>query len=315
MHAVTVDSGAPGRLVLRAIPEPVCGRAEALVGVEAVSLNPGELRNALNNAVDGWRPGWDFAGRVLQPAADGSGPTVGARVVGFLENGAWAERIAAPASSLAIIPDAIGTAEAATLPVAGLTALHALFEGGLLLGSRVLVTTASGSVGRFALQLAAASGAHVTATVRRASAAETARADGAHAVIVTDNVAAAKGGAPYDLVIDSLGGHAIAAALSMLTPGGACVVYGVADSDLAPLPITSFMRTGGARLVGFFLYQALRREPAGVGLAKLLTLLGDGRLRTDTAVEAPWTQIAQLAPKVIAREVTGKVVLMVGPEV
>jgi NADPH:quinone reductase len=98
----------------------------------------------------------------------------------------------------------------------------------------------------------------------------------------------------------------------MLNPGGACVVYGVADGDMAPVPVPAFMRTGGARLVGFFLYQTLRREPAGIGLAKLLTLAGDGRVRPVIELEAPWTEIATLAPKVLDRTVAGKVVLRVG---
>jgi NADPH:quinone reductase-like Zn-dependent oxidoreductase len=81
---------------------------------------------------------------------------------------------------------------------------------------------------------------------------------------------------------------------------------------MAPLPIPAFMRTGGARLVGFFLYETLRRQPAAIGLGRLLTLLGDGRLRTTVEVEAPWEQLASLASKVLSREVSGKVVLTTG---
>lgn len=312
MRAVIVDPASPERLVLGRVDEPIAGRSEAVVAVETISLNPGELRFALGDAPAGWRPGWDFAGRVVAAAADGSGPASGARVVGFLENGAWAERVAVAASALAVVPESISIGQASTLPVAGLTALHALAEGGLLLGSRVLVTAASGSVGRFACQLARAGGAHVTATIRREALAEAARADGAHEVLVTTDVADARRGAPYDLVIDSLGGHAITAALGMLTPGGACVVYGVADSDMAPVSIPSFMRTGGARLVGFFLYQSLRIEAAGIGLGKLLTLMDDGRLRTSIELEASWTEIATLSREVLARGVSGKVVLHIG---
>ena len=312
MRAVTVSTTTPGRLVLSEGDEPSAGRSEAVVRVEAVSLNPGELRFALGDAPDGWRPGWDFAGRVERAAADGNGPPEGARVVGFLENGAWAERVAVAGPTLAVIPDEITLAAAATLPVAGLTALHALAEGGLLIGARVLVTAASGGVGRFACQIAVAAGAHVVATVRRGALVESVRADGAHQVVVTDDIGAAREHGPFDLVVDSLGGRAITAALGMLTPGGACVVYGVADGDMAPVPVPAFMRTGGARWVGFFLYHALRREPAGIGLAKLLTLVGDGRLRPVIELEAPWTEIGALAPKVLDRSVAGKIVLQVG---
>src|SRR5207247_11345890 len=83
-----------------------------------------------------------------------SGPRVGARVVGLLPEGAWAERVAVPTHALAALPDKVTFAQAATLPVAGLTALYALAKRGPLLGRRVLVTGATGGGGYFADQLA-----------------------------------------------------------------------------------------------------------------------------------------------------------------
>src|SRR5207237_8287659 len=114
----------------------------------AVSLNRGEFRR-LQWETDGWRPGYDVAGVVEAPAADGSGPRTGARVIGLLPNGAWAERVAVPARYVAPIPDALSFAAAATVPVAGLTPLAALAHGGSLLKRRVLITGAAGGVGRF----------------------------------------------------------------------------------------------------------------------------------------------------------------------
>lgn len=78
-------------------PEPAPG--EALVEVRASSLNRGELV-LLANRPDGWRPGQDLAGIVVRPAADGSGPREGERVVGLLEGEAWAELAAARCSAL-----------------------------------------------------------------------------------------------------------------------------------------------------------------------------------------------------------------------
>jgi NADPH2:quinone reductase len=138
-HAVVVDPEAPGRLVIRPVPEPVPDRGEAVVRVRAISLNRGEVRRS-GMAAAGWRPGWDLAGEVERSAGDGSGPRAGTRVVGLLLEGAWADRVAVPTHALAELPDKVTLAQAATLPVAGLTALHALGrrEGGLL-GRRVLV--------------------------------------------------------------------------------------------------------------------------------------------------------------------------------
>src|SRR5437667_9624071 len=164
--AVVVDPDAPGRLVIRSVPEPTPDRGEAVVRVRAISLNRGEVRRS-GMAAAGWRPGWDLAGEVERAAADGSGPRAGARVVGLLGEGAWAERVAVPTHALAELPDKVTFSQAATFPVAGLTALHALAKGGLLLGRRVLVTGASGGVGDFAVQLARRAGGPVTASGRR----------------------------------------------------------------------------------------------------------------------------------------------------
>jgi NADPH:quinone reductase-like Zn-dependent oxidoreductase len=138
VNAVVVDRSAPGGLALAAVPEPQPLPSEAVVQVAAISLNLGEIRRS-RAADDGWRPGWDFAGTIARAAADGSGPKAGMRVVGMLGSGAWAERIAAPTRNLAVVPASVSFERAATLPVAGLTALYALERRGSLLGRRVLV--------------------------------------------------------------------------------------------------------------------------------------------------------------------------------
>src|ERR1700730_7109767 len=139
IRAGVVGPSAPGKLALKPVELRDPDRDEVGVRVTAISLNRGETRRALQVAEPGWRPGWDFAGVVETEAADGSGPKSGTRVVGLLPSGAWAERVRAPSHAVAALPDAVTDAQAATLPVAGLTALHALRQGGLLLGRKVLV--------------------------------------------------------------------------------------------------------------------------------------------------------------------------------
>jgi NADPH2:quinone reductase len=160
-RAVVVDTQAAGRLAIRPMPVRAPLPSQALVRVKAISLNLGEVRRALTTAEAGWRPGWDLAGVVEQAAADRSGPPVGTRVVGFVP------AVAVPTNALAQLADSVSFAQAATLPVAGLSALYALEQNGAVLGRRVLVTGASGGVGHLAVELARQAGAFVVAAVRR----------------------------------------------------------------------------------------------------------------------------------------------------
>jgi NADPH:quinone reductase-like Zn-dependent oxidoreductase len=185
--AVVVDPEAPGRLVIRQVADPAPSRSEAVVRVRAISLNRGEVRRA-GMAAAGWRPGWDLAGEVERAADDGSGPRPGMRVVGLLPEGAWAQRVAIPTHAVAALPDQVTFAQAATFPVAGLTALYALAKAGLVVDRRVLVTGATGGVGDFAVQLARLAGAHVTALARRAEQEPALRQLGAHEVTVGDDI-------------------------------------------------------------------------------------------------------------------------------
>src|SRR5215475_9023651 len=167
IRAIVVDPAASGKLAIKPVGLRDPDRDEIVVRVTAISLNRGKTRRALTTAEAGWRPGWDFAGVVETEAADGSGPKTGTRVVGLLPNGAWAERVNCRSHAVAVLPDAVSDAQASTLPVAGLTALHALRQGGLLLGRKVLIDGATGGVGHLAVQLAAASGAETYGHVRR----------------------------------------------------------------------------------------------------------------------------------------------------
>src|ERR1700719_1063385 len=203
IRAIVVDAATPGRLAIKPVELRDADRDEVLVKVTAISLNRGETRRATQLAEPGWRPGWDFAGVVEREAADGSGPNIGTRVVGLLPSGAWAERVNCRSHAVAALPAAVSDAQAATLPVAGLTALHALRQGGLLLGRKVLVDGASGGVGHLACQLAAAGGAIVWGHVRRDEHRAQVAAWSGGRVVVGRELSAAKGEGPYWLILDA----------------------------------------------------------------------------------------------------------------
>ena len=236
----------------------------------------------------------------------------GGRVVGFLPDGAWAQHVAVPSHALASLPDAVTFAQAATLPVAGLTALYALAKRGQLLGRRVLITGATGGVGDFAVQLARLSGAHVVASVRRADQVREVQQAGADEVVIGDDIAAFTARGPYDLVVESLGGTALAAALGSLAKDGVCVSLGISAADESTFDVRKFFTTGRTTLYGFILFDELHTEPAAVGLARLAGLIATGNLTPRISVEAPWTQIADVAGQLLDRSFPGKAVLHVG---
>ena len=313
IRAIVVDPAAPGRLAIKSVELRDPDRDEVVVKVTAISLNRGETRRAVQQAESGWRPGWDFAGVVEAEAADGSGPRAGTRVVGLLPSGAWAERVNCRSAAVAALPDAVSDAQASTLPVAGLTALHALRQGGLLLGRKVLVDGASGGVGHLACQLALAAGAIVWGHVRREEhRVEVAGWCGGRVVVGSD-LGAAKGQGPFWLILDSVGGAALSAAMGMLAPNGTCVTFGVSESATASIESRAFFGAGGARLYGLTLFHELMSvERAGIGLALLAAEIASGRLKPQIAVEADWSEIGAIAQRLIDREFTGKAVLHIG---
>jgi NADPH2:quinone reductase len=310
MRAVVVDTSAPGRLVLGEVHEPAPSSGEAVVAVKAFSLNRGEVRAAVADMPDGFRPGWDFAGVIDQPAADGSGPPRGARVVGMLFAGAWAERIAVPAAMLAEIPDAVSFAAASTLPVAGLTAVHSLRKGGDLKDRKVLVTGASGGVGIFAIQLAAAAGAIVTAAIRNPAQEVLVKRLGAANAAIGD-IEAARAFGPFNLVLESIGGQVLGSALSMLAPGATCVLFGASESSVTTFDAKSY-RIGGTSLYGLFLGYELQSSPPAADLAALAGRIGDGVLDPMIEAQDDWSRVAQIADDLMARRFSGKAVLTLG---
>ncbi|GAC1350654.1 MAG: zinc-binding dehydrogenase [Ktedonobacteraceae bacterium] len=311
IRAVVVDPNVPGRLALLEVATPVPSPSEALVRVSAISLNLGEVRRATTVAEADWRPGWDFAGMVEQAAADSSGPRKGTRVVGLLSEGSWAEVVAAPTNTLGRVHEGVTFAQAATLPVAGLTALRALEKGGLLLNKKVLITGASGGVGHFACQLAHHAGAYVVGVVRRPERVQAVQELGADLVVVGDDLSKAREHGPYDLILESVGGKSLADALSMLAQDSICVNFGVSSGNDITFDARQFFATGGASLYGFILFHELTHRPAGGDLTNLTHMIADGHLHPQIEVEESWTKIADVAQQLVNRRITGKAVLRV----
>lgn len=278
---------------------------EALVEVHAFSVNRGEL-SLLSARPEGWRPGQDIAGVVAQAAADGGGPPAGARVAAVVDEAGWAERVAAPANRIGSLPENVSFSAGATLGVAGLTALRALRVGGSLLGSRVLVTGASGGVGRFAVQLAAMGGAEVTAVAGSRERGEDLEELGASGVVVEGEDL----GGPYDLVMEGVGGPSLERSVAALAPDGLAVLYGASTEEPARIGLFDFAGGLGGAVRSFGVY-ATDIETFGQDLSYLAALIGEGRLLAPVGLEKNWRELGPAIQALRDRRVRGKAVLTV----
>ncbi len=287
---------------LREVEEPRPASNEALVEVEAMAINRGEL-HLLATRPEGWRPGQDIAGVVIEPAADGTGPERGQRVVALVDQGGWCERVAVPTNRIGALPDGVSFSAAATLPVAGLTALRALRLGGSLLGKHVLVTGAAGGVGHFAIQLARRSGARVTAVVGRPERGDGLRDLGAsHVVVETDDL-----GGPFNLVMESAGGSLLTTALNSLAEDAVVVMYGNSSGEPASI---NFGRPR-ARIQRFFVYESGESPTFGQDLRLMAGLIASGDLHPKVGFEGTWRESVKALTALRERRVVGKAVLTI----
>ena len=306
IQALVADRSAPEGIALREVPDPSPSPQEALVEVRATSLNRGEV-HCLGERPPNFIPGWDVAGVVREQAADGSGPAAGARVVGFLSHGAWAELAAVPTRYLAELPDEVSFEDAATLPVAGVTALRALEVAGPLLGRRVLITGAAGGVGRFAIQLAKRAGAHVTGVVRDPSRGEGLRELGADELLTEFTRA---GEERYDVILESAGGESLAAALERVAVEGTVVSFGNSSGEETTFDASSFYPNVGAHLYALLLWHEVDRLGSGPADLRLLAEgVRDGWLDTGIHAVAIWREPDELLRALLERRVQGKAVL------
>lgn len=303
MRAIVFDPSAPRKFRFADVPAPEpAAPNQLLIDVRAISLNFGEVYSVDNADSPGDIPGWDSAGVVVTAAADGSGPPLGARVVGAGWSRAWAQQRLLTSDNVAVIPDSVDFDTAAALPVAGVTALQSVRRLGPVVGRRVLVTGASGGVGRLAVQLAARAGAHVIAAVGSLQ-----RGEGLPELGADDVVVGLGGVAPVHGVLEHVGGTMLAAAFSLLDDGGTVISIGAASGEPTLIDFEVERMTMKDKRIEPF----MTKWPVGGDLRYLLELTAGGQLDAQIGYRDSWDNLDPAIDALLSRRVAGKVALTV----
>ncbi len=314
MHSLTIVSG---RLEWSTRPDPIPQGSQLLVRVRAAGVNPADLLQVRGHYPPPPDAPQDVPGLELAGTVDQVGPLarhfkVGDRVMGLVGGGAQAELALVDESVALAAPEEIAWESAGGFMEAFATAYDALIrQGGLTVGARVLVTGAAGGVGTAAVQLAAAAGAQVTASVRRTEFHARLRELGAHRVMVPTD--AAESG-PYDLVLELVGGPMLSSHLGQLGTSGRLIVIGVGAGRRMDLDLSLLM----ARRAGI-VASTLRARPLFEKAAlvraigeRLLPQLAAGRLLVPVAAAFPIADAASAYARVGEGGNLGKVVLLSG---
>jgi putative PIG3 family NAD(P)H quinone oxidoreductase len=311
MHAVTI--GQDGALTVEEHPDPEPAGGEVLVRVRAAGLNGADMlqRRGRYPAPVGWPqtiPGMELAGEVLQTGGPRSRFQPGDRVMAIVGGGAQAELALAEERVLMPVPDGLDWAAAGGFPEVFTTAHDALFtQGRLQLGERVLIHGAAGGVGTAAVQLAAAAGARVTATVRDPDLRGPVRALGAH-VLAPD---AFLDEGPFDLILELVGAPNLEGNLHALATWGRIVVIGIGAGAKAELNLALLLGRRGRILASTLRARTLEEKAQAARAVEhsVLPLLADGRIRVPVAETFALAQAEAAYDRFAAGAKFGKIVL------
>jgi len=286
MKAAVYDvEGSPGVLKYVDVPEPVTGPDDILISVEAISIEGGDLINRRSTPppLPSWIVGYAAAGTVVAVGSKVRSRTVGDRVAAFHMQGSHAERWAVPAERTWLIPDGVGMAEAAALPISFGTAHHCLFTRGMLRqGETVRSQAAAGGVGLAAVQLASQAGATVIAVVSGTQRRGRLRELGADHVVdrtkdnIVDRVRQYTHGTGVDLVIDPVG-TTLPVSLSALAPEGRLVFVGNAGGGSLTVDLWPAMQSNQT-LMGVFMGPLFARQGVRTSVDEMLQAVAAGRV-------------------------------------
>ncbi len=324
MEAVVQDRfGPPHTMQLLSVDRPEIGAGEVFLKVHAAAINPydwhmvrGDPRVArLMGGVGLTKPkariaGVDVAGRILDVGADVHGLRPGDEIFGFAR-GAFAEYAIADAALVIPKPACLSFEQAAAMPMAAVTALHAIRDRGKVQsGQRVLINGAAGGVGTFAVQMAVALGAEVTG-VCSARNTDMVRNIGATHVIDYGSEDFADGTRQYDVILDNIGNRSIRDLRRAATPTGIVIINGGGSPGHIIGAVGSILR--GA-IVNLFARQQITMIPTSWSQDDLITvadMVSTGALRPIIDRTYPLADTAAGLQHVEAGHARGKVVITV----
>ena len=319
MRAVQITRfGGPEVLDIVDLPHPVPGPGQQLYDVSACGVNFADTHQAENSYLAPQElplvPGAEFVG-----TSAGDGP----RVVGLLDGGGYAEKVATSPRMTWPVPDGVTDEQALSVVLQGATAWHLLRTSAHLAeGETVVVIAGAGGVGSLAVQLARRWGAgRVIATASSAEKRALTEELGADASVdpaladddpttFTAALREANRGKPVDIVLEMTGGTVFSGSLSALAPFGRLVTYGMAARlETAAVPPGALMQRSRA-VIGFWLAHCMSRPQMMDGaMAELLQLVADGDLRPVIGGRYPMSAVREAHQDIRSRRTTGKLVL------
>jgi len=319
-HAV----GGPEVLQLDELTTPQPQAGEVLLRVRASGLNYADIARRYGRYLEPtplpYIPGSEVAGEIVALGPDVApqgGMQVGAAALALASSGGYAEYIALPARTVVPLPAGFDMAQAAALPLQGLTAYSILhLSGRMQPGETVLVNAAAGGVGTLAVQLAKLGGAgRVVAAAGSDEKLALARELGADETInyatedLAERVRAITEGKGADVILEPVGGEVFNRSLAALARGGRLVTFGQASGQPGTVD-TGRLMARNASVVGFWLAILPARQMAE-GMQALMTALGAGKLRVIIGGTYPLADAARAQTDLESRRTTGKLVLTV----
>src|SRR3954454_22468000 len=293
MRALTIRDG---DLVVAEHPDPEPGTGEVLVKVASAGLNGADMlqRKGGYPAPPGSPadiPGLELGGEVVAPGPAAERFQTGDRVMGIVGGGGQAELATVHERQLMPVPENIEPAAAGAIPEVFTTAHDAIFtQAGLRPGERLLVHGAAGGVGTAGVQRGAATGAHVTATLRNPDLREPVATLGAAEVLDPEEFAEA---GPFDVVLELVGAPNMAANLQALATGGRIVVIGVGAGFKAEVNLLAFMGKRATLRASTLRARPLEEKalPAREMEREFLPLFAAGRLTVPVAETHPLGEV------------------------